>query len=384
MFMAGKKVAICAVAQHKNEPDLWHKRFQGMLLDVLEDLQAQTGFDFNEDTGVNTIVSCSDDFFDARTISDNGVTDVLGGHYRAEEKMAQEGLNAVGYALAVILSGHSDLVLVMGHCKESQSESRNMISNLGFDPFYGRSVGLDYMNAAALQARAYMTKAGITDEHLARIVVRARQWAARNPYANAREILEEGRVMASPMVCDPIRQLHVYPVSDGAVGMLLASEERAKEFTDKPVWITGFANCMDSYFLGDRDLTGNVALKKAAERAYRKAGIKNPRKAIDVVEVMDAYAYQQPLWMEGLGFCEEGQGGRFIEEGGPGKYKVNLSGGMLAGNPVIISGLYRAAEAALQLRGEAGDRQAPDVKSAVAHSTTGAAGQFHSVLILEA
>lgn len=382
--MAGKKVAICAVAQHKNEPDLWHKRFQGMLLDVLEDLQAQTGFDFNEDTGVNTIVSCSDDFFDARTISDNGVTDVLGGHYRAEEKMAQEGLNAVGYALAVILSGHSDLVLVMGHCKESQSESRNMISNLGFDPFYGRSVGLDYMNAAALQARAYMTKAGITDEHLARIVVRARQWAARNPYANAREILEEGRVMASPMVCDPIRQLHVYPVSDGAVGMLLASEERAKEFTDKPVWITGFANCMDSYFLGDRDLTGNVALKKAAERAYRKAGIKNPRKAIDVVEVMDAYAYQQPLWMEGLGFCEEGQGGRFIEEGGPGKYKVNLSGGMLAGNPVIISGLYRAAEAALQLRGEAGDRQAPDVKSAVAHSTTGAAGQFHSVLILEA
>lgn len=382
--MTGKKVAICAVAQHKNEPDLWHKRFQGMLLDVLEDLQAQTGFDFNEDTGVNTIVSCSDDFFDARTISDNGVTDVLGGHYRAEEKMAQEGLNAVGYALAVILSGHSDLVLVMGHCKESQSESRNMISNLGFDPFYGRSVGLDYMNAAALQARAYMTKAGITDEHLARIVVRARQWAARNPYANAREILEEGRVMASPMVCDPIRQLHVYPVSDGAVGMLLASEERAKEFTDKPVWITGFANCMDSYFLGDRDLTGNVALKKAAERAYRKAGIKNPRKAIDVVEVMDAYAYQQPLWMEGLGFCEEGQGGRFIEEGGPGKYKVNLSGGMLAGNPVIISGLYRAAEAALQLRGEAGDRQAPDVKSAVAHSTTGAAGQFHSVLILEA
>jgi acetyl-CoA C-acetyltransferase len=383
MFMTGKKVAICAVAQHKNESDLWYKRFQGMLLDVLEDLQAQAGFDFSEDNGVNTIVSCSDDFFDARTISDNGVTDVLGGHYRAEEKMAQEGLNAVGYALAVILSGHTDLVLVMGHCKESQSESRNMISNLGFDPFYGRSVGLDYMNAAALQARAYMTKAGITDEHLARIVVRSRQWAARNPYANARETIEEGRIIASPMVCDPIRQLHVYPVSDGAVGMLLASEERAKEFTDKPVWITGFANCMDSYFLGDRDLTGNVALKKAAERAYRKAGIKDPRKAIDVVEVMDAYAYQQPLWMEGLGFCEEGQGGRFIEEGGPGKYKVNLSGGMLAGNPVIISGLYRAAEAALQLRGEAGDRQVPDVKTAVAHSTTGAAGQFHSVLILE-
>jgi acetyl-CoA C-acetyltransferase len=382
--MAAKKVAICAVAQHKNESDLWHKRFQGMLLDVLEDLQTQTGFTFDEETGVNTIVSCSDDFFDARTISNNGVTDVLGAHYRAEEKMAQEGLNAIGYAMSVILSGHSDLVLVMGHCKESQSESRNMLTNLGFDPFYGRAVGLDYMNAAALQARAYMAKAGLTDEHLARIVVRARQWAAKNPYANAQETLEAGKVLASPMICDPLRQLHVYPVSDGAVGLLLASEERAGEFTDKPVWITGFANCMDSYFLGDRDLTSNFALKKAAERAYQKAGIRDPKKAIDVVEVMDAYAYQQPLWLEGLGFCEAAQGGRFIEEGGPGKYKVNLSGGMLAGNPVIISGLYRAAEAVLQLRGEAGDHQVPDAKSALAQSTTGAAGQFHSVLILEA
>jgi acetyl-CoA C-acetyltransferase len=382
--MTAKKVAICAVAQHKNEPDLWYKRFQGMLLDVLEDLRAQTGFDFNEETGVNTIVSCSDDFFDARTISNNGVTDVLGGHYRAEEKMAQEGLNAVGYAISVILSGHSDLVLVMGHCKESQAESRNMITNMGFDPFYGRPVGLDYLNSAALQARAYMTKSGLTDKHLAGIVARARLCAAKNPYANAREALEEGKVLASPMICDPIRKLHVYPVSDGAVGMLLASKERAGEFTDKPVWITGFANCMDSYFFGDRDLVSNFALKKAAERAYKKAGINDPKKAIDVVEVMDAYAYQQPMWMEGLGFCEEGQGGRFIDEGGPGEYKVNLSGGMLAGNPVIISGLYRAAEAVLQLRGEAGDHQVPDAKSAVAHSTTGAAGQFHSVLILEA
>jgi acetyl-CoA C-acetyltransferase len=382
--MAAKRVAICAVAQHKNESDLWYKRFQGMLLDVLEDLQTQTALDFNEETGVNTIVSCSDDFFDARTISNNGVTDVLGGHYRAEEKMAQEGLNAIGYALAVILSGHSDLVLVMGHCKESQSESRNMITNMGFDPFYGRAVGLDNLNAAALQARAYMAGSVVTDEHLARVVVRARQWAARNPYANARDVVENGKVLASPMLCDPIRQLHAYPVSDGAVGMLLASEARARELTDKPVWITGFANCMDSYFLGDRDLTSNFALKAAAARAYEKAGITDPKKAVDLVEVMDAYAYQQPMWLEGLGFADAGQGGRFIEEDGPGKYKVNLSGGMLAGNPVIISGLYRAAEAALQLRGEAGDHQAPDVTCALAQSTTGAAGQFHSVLILEA
>ena len=378
-----KRVAICAVAQHKNESDIWYKRFQGMLLDVLEEIQAKTGMDFSEEKGVKTIVSCSDDIFDARTISNNGVTDVLGAHYREEEKIAQEGLNAVGYAMSIILSGHEDLVYLAGHCKESQPESRDMCTNLSYDPFYGRPVGLDFTNVAALQAREYMERSGITDEHLADVVVRSRQWAARNPYANATEPVEKGEVMASPMLCDPIRKLHAYPVSDGAVGMLLASEERAREFTDNPVWITGFANCMDSYFLGDRDLTSNFALKRAAANAYRRAGIKDPKKSIDLVELMDAYAYQQPMWLEGLGFCDEGGGARFIGENGPAEYNVNLSGGMLAGNPVMLGGLYRAAEAVLQLKKEAGEHQAADVKRAVAHSTTGGAGQFHTVLVLE-
>ena len=378
-----KRVAICAVAQLKNDPDLWHTRFQGMLLEILEDLQRQTGFRYGEG-GVEQIVSVSDDFFDARTISNNGVQDVLGGQYLAEEKMAQEGLNAIGYANAVILSGHKDVVLIMGHCKESQGESRNLITNCGFDPFYGRAVGLDYLNAAGLQARAYMAKSGLTDDHLARIVARSRQWAAKNPYANARETLPPGKVKASPMLCDPIRQLHAYPVSDGAVGLLLASEERAREYTDRPVWITGFANAMDAFFFGDRDLTSNFALKKAAAKACERAGIRDLKGAADVVEVMDCYAYQQPMWMEGLGFCGDEEGARFIDEGGPGKYRVNLSGGALAGNPMIIAGLYRAVEAALQLKGEAGDHQVPDARCAVAHSTNGPAGQFHSVLILEA
>jgi len=383
MIMGKNRVAICAVAQHKNEGDLWNKRVQGMLLDVLEDLQKQTGFGFDEERGVGTVISCSDDFFDARTISDNGVTDVMGAHYRAEEKIAQEGMNAIGYATAVIRSGHADLVLVMGHCKESQSESRNRITNFGFDPFYGRAVGLDYLNTAALQARLYMSKSSVTEEHLAGIVVRARQCAAKNPYANARDPVEPGKVTASPMICDPIRSLHVYPVSDGAAGMLLASEERAGEFTDRPVWITGFSNCMDSYFLGDRDLTDNFALKKAAARAYAMAGIRNPEKAFDLIESTDAIAYQQPLWLEGLGICGEGQGGDFIADGGPVDRNVNLSGGMLCGNPIMIAGIYRAVESVLQLQGTAGERQIGGAARALAHSSSGAAGQFHSVLVLE-
>jgi len=379
-----KRVAVCAVSQRRNESDLWYERFQGMLLGLLEDLRKQAGFHFEEEGGVDMVVSCSDDIFDARTISDGGVTDVLGAHFRAEEKIAQEGLNAVAYGASVILSGHAELVLVMGHCKESQGESRNRITNLGFDPFYGRAVGLDFTNTCAFQARQYMASSNVSDRDLAGVVARARSCGGMNPFANAREPVDPGEVMASPMLCDPIRRLHAWPVSDGAVGMLLASEERAGEFTDKPVWITGFSNCMDSYFLGDRNLVGNFALRKAAGRACARAGIANPAEAFDVVELTDAFAYQQPLWLEGLGLCGEGRGGEFLREGGPGKCRVNPSGGMLCGNPMMIAGLYRAAESALQLRGEAGERQVKGASRALAHSSSGPAGQFQSVLVLEA
>jgi acetyl-CoA C-acetyltransferase len=311
------------------------------------------------------------------------MTDVVGAHYRGEEKVSQNGINGLGYAMACILSGHDDLVLLAGHCKESQSESRHMCTNLAFDPFYYRPLGLDFLNASALQARQYMAQSGITEEHLARIVVRSRQNAGKNPYARENKMVTEKEVMNSPMLADPLRELHYYPVTDWAVAMLLSCEERAKEFTDKPVWITGFANCMDTYFLGDKDLTSNFALKKAAQRAYAMAGIKDPRQELDLVEIDDAAASQLPLWAEGIGLAEEGKGGKWMDEGGLEKYHVNLSGGLLNGNPIMLSGLARAAEAILQLKGEAGECQVHGVGKALAHGTTGAAGQHHAVVILE-
>lgn len=378
-----KRVAVCAVAQIKNEPDIWYQRFQGMLFDCFESIIDQTGVTFDLEKGIRNVVTCSDDVFDARTISDNGMTDVVGAHYRGEEKMAQDGINGLGYGMSCILSGHDDLILLLGHCKESQAESRQMCTNLAFDPFYCRPLGLDYVNAGALQARAYMQKSGITDEHLARIVVRARQNGANNKFARDNDAVTEDDVMNSPMLCDPVRELHQYPVTDWSVGMLLCCEERAYEFTDKPVWLTGFGSSMDSYFLGDRDLTSNVALKQAAERAYRMAGVQQPAEAFDVVELNDACAYQLPIWAEGIGLVEDGQGGRWLESGGMDDQNVNLSGGMLNGNPLMLGGLARALECILQLRGEAEGRQVDDAGRALAHGTTGAAGQHHAVIILE-
>ncbi len=379
----GKRVAVCAVSQIKNDGNYWYMRFQNMLLPCLESILEQTGVTFDLDKGIRDVVTCSDDVFDARTISNSGMTDVVGAHFRGEEKMAQEGINGLGYAMACILSGHDDVMLFMGHCKETQTESRLMNTNLAFDPFYCRPLGLDFLNANAFQARAYMEKSGITEEHLAKIVVRSRKKGKKNPYARENKSVTMKEVMKSSLLADPIRELHQYPVTDWAFGMLLCCEERAKEFTENPVWLTGFGNCMDSYFLGDKDITSNFALKKAAQRAYKMAGIKDAKKDIDVVELKDSFAYQLPMWAEGVGIVDEGKGGKWIEGNGPDENNVNLSGGMLNGNPIIIGGVARAVECILQLRGEAGKRQVKGAKRALAHGTYGAVGQHHAVLVLE-
>ncbi|HSV98461.1 MAG TPA: thiolase family protein [Spirochaetota bacterium] len=380
----GKRVAICAVAQIKNEGDLWHARFQNMLLECFESVMQQTGVTFDMEKGIRNVVTCSDDVFDARTISNNGMTDVVGAHLRGEEKMAQESLNGLGYAMASILSGHDDAILFMGHMKESQGESRRMVSNLSFDPFYCRPLGLDNMNMNALQARAYGQRSGVQEEHLARIVVRSRKNAKKNPYARENEEIDEAKVMSSPLLADPLRELHYYPITDWAFGMLLCCEERAKEFSKNPVWITGFANCMDSYFPGDREYVSNFSLKKASERAYKMAGIKDPKKDIQIFELCDHAAYQLPMWAEGIGIVDEGKGGAWVDKGGMDKFHVNLSGGMLNGNPFLLGGAARAIECFYQLRGEAGDRQVDGVKKALAHGTYGAAGQHQAVVIMEA
>ncbi len=379
-----RRVGICAVAQTPYKRDFREERFQGMGLMVLESLREQTGVDFSEDRGIDMTISVSNDVFDARTISDNAMTDVLGAHFRCEEKVDQDGAQAVYYAMAAIQSGHCDVVMILGHCKESQAASRNMVTHLAFDPFYTRPVGLDYLAAAGLQAQAYGEAAGITDDQLAAVASRATRQAAKNRYTPEVEPVSADEVLASPMMADPIRQLHIYPVSDGAVGMILAAEERVAEFTDTPVWITGVGNCMDRFFMGDRDLAANAALKTAAARAYDRAGITDPASAFDVIEVSDLIAYQLPMWMEGLGLVSPGGGGRWVDAGGPDRDGVNLSGGTLAGNPMILGGLVRTAEVALQLKNEAGEHQVPDAITGLAHGVTGPAGQFHTVITLAA
>jgi acetyl-CoA C-acetyltransferase len=180
--------------------------------------------------------------------------------------------------------------------------------------------------------------------------------------------------------------LEVKPATDGCCAVILAREEKARKFTDKPVWIKGVAWTNDTHYLGYRDLADYHALEVAARHAYQMAGITNPSKEIDVVELSEMYAYQELMWSEGLGLCGKGEGAKLLESGSTqmsGQQPINPSGGLLSGVPVTAAGLDRIAEAVMQLRWEAGDRQVSKAKRAIAHGTGGICGQLHCVFVLE-
>ncbi len=373
-----RKIGICAYAQTSVETDKWDQRFQEMAFCVVKQLMDETSLDFS-DSGIEMTISVSDDVFDARTISNNAMTDVLGAHYRCEEKVAQEGLQAIYYACSVINSGIADVVMVVGHCKESQAKSRNMVTHMAFDPFYARPVGMDFQIAAGLQAQALMDSSNVGDRELAQIVVRARERGSKNRmYPQIQPVTVE-EVISSEYLCKPIRRLHAYPVSDGAVGFILASEQRAKEICDDPVWIKGVGCCMGPYFPGDGNLILLSSLKKAVSNALKRANVRLEH--IDLYEFSDKYAYELPLFLYNLEMCSLKDVCNFIKNGGLDEKNINPSGGMLIGSPLILGGLFRLVEVVKQFKGIS-ENQVSHLDTALVQSSMGPGGQFQSAIVI--
>lgn len=380
-----ERVGIVSVAQTKYHPDRADVSSGELAYETIGQVLEETGLTYADDgTGIDSIVTCSQAAFEGAFIAGTVVATYVGAHMKPEDHVAEDGINAVYCAFAQILGGKYDIVLVIAHCMESQIE-RSLIDNTAFDPIYQRLLGLDFHAAAGMQANRYMHKYGITLEQCARVAVRDRGNAKRNPFAQEPLDITVEDVLKSEIVAYPIRSLDTKPGSDGSCAMILAKEEKAKKLTNKPVWITGVANCYDAHYLGERNLAECDALGSAAQRAYGMAGITDPMKQIDVAEVSHEYSYQGLMWMEGLGFCGQGEGGKLIDSGVTqmgGQLPVNPSGGVLPGNPYTVAGMARVAEAVLQLRGEAGDRQVPGANVALAHGITGICGQLQAVMIL--
>lgn len=374
------KAAIVGVAQTKYERRKKDQIFADLVFDVTRGALEDAGLTIDD---IDSVVTVSNDFFDGRTISGMAVGDASGGQDKNISTVSGDGTFGAFYGLMRVLSGYK-ATMVVAHYKGSESNT-NITMNGMFDPIFHRHLGIDAISSAAIQANAYMSKYGIREEDIAQVSVKNHGNAKNNPFAQLPMDITVADVMRSRKISEPLKLLDCCPISDGAAAIIIANEELAVKCRKKPVWIRGVGHCCEDYFLGDRDLSNPIALRDAAGRAYAMAGIRNPVEDIDVAEVLEPFSYMEPLWLEGLEFCEPGAGWKLIDMGVAvmgGKLPVNPSGGALSANAVLVAGLARLIEAALQVRGEAGARQVKDVGTALAHGFNGPCGQSHCVWIV--
>jgi len=379
------RVGIVAAAQTRFR-DYPEWRSHELTYLAVEGVLKEAGLPFRD--GYDEIVTCSSDHWEGKTLSDIEHGEVSGAHLGpGEVKVTQDGANAVLLGYLKILSGHARTVLVTACCKETQVLDPSVIENFAFDAPYQQLIGLDFTQAAALQAMSYMSKYRIEREDLAEVVAREREAALANPLVPRADPITVDEILGSEVLSFPLTLHDRKPVCDGACALILAHEERARELTDRPVWIKGIGSCYEPHNLGDRDLAEPRALIRAAGDAYRMAAISDPSKEIDLFEVSEHYSYQLLLWMEGLGVCPSGRAVHLLRSGRTdrrGDLPVNPSGGLLAGVPRYVAGANRVIEAFWQLRGEAGERKVQgEPLLALAHGTCGPAGQHHCVIVLE-
>jgi len=336
---------------------------------------------------VGTFIIATNDFLDGRTISNVFLDPPLGAYMKDESKVEMDGLNALIYACMRIMSGQYEtaLVLAFGLCGYQVSPYLHIDYTL--DPTYDRQLKLlNELSAAALQARSYLDRFGYPEELLDEIAARDLGNAALNPYQLRRfpDISKE-KVADSGYLYEPLRELHCYPPTDGGIVVLLASEEKAKELTDKPVWIKGMGRSIDAYYIGDRDLSTSPSTAQAAKRAYEMAGVSDAKKEVDLAEISSLFACQEPLLAEALGLLDEGKAAEAYSSGATavdGKLPINPSGGPLGAHPICATGLFRLAEAARQLRGEAEENQVSKAETAVVHAQDGVCAQQNAVVVL--
>ncbi len=375
-------VAVVGWAQTAHRREMASQTDLSMAYSVVNAALESCGLSIGD---IEVVIDAGSDFLDGRDISNCITADALGAHLKEESKVAGDGLLAAIYAYMRLCTGMFSTALVVACGKSSQS-SPGAQSRAMAEPFYTRPLGLDALAAAALQARAYTRHYGVGESAPARVAVKNRAAGADNPHAQLREEVSLDEVLGSAVIAPPIRELEAGPVSDGACALVMAEGSVARAMRARPAWVVGVGMSTDAYFLGSRDLQRCAPAAKAARSAYHQAGVFDPRRDLDLVELCEPYAYQELMLYEALGLCGEGEGAVLLESGATargGEIPVNLSGGVTCANPLVATGLVRLAETAAQVTGRSGTLQLRGARRALAHASGGFAMQTAACVVIE-
>lgn len=335
---------------------------------------------------IDTVVQAGDDALDGIAINHVYTIEPAGAFLKEESKVESDGAWAVHYAMARLLSGKFKTAMVVAFSKGNQC-GLSAFSGFGADPFYLRPIGVDANGAAALQANYFMQRSGATPADFAAVAAKNRAFGAKNPRSMAGEggQFSTEQILASRPIASPITELQTGRVGDGAIVLILATEEYVKERKLNASWITGVGFAKDAYYPTYRDLSRLRAVEMSAQTAYRMAGVSAD--AFDFAEIHECYAHQELMLYESLGICGEGKAVAALKDGktsASGDIPVNVSGGTLSGNVIYASGMHRLMEASLQVKNKAGAVQIPNAKRGLVHAQAGLAMQGNIVYVIEA
>jgi acetyl-CoA acetyltransferase len=280
-------------------------------------------------------------------------------------------MSHVAHAHAAIQLGLCE-VAVIAYGSTQRSVSRAAASPREHNPYESPYRPILPISAYAMAAARHMHQYGTTREHLAEVAVAARTWALLNPKAWEKEPLTIEQALSARMVSHPFTVRDCCLVVDGGGAIVLTSAARARSLRKKPVYVLGVGEALSHANISSMPDFTVTAAAESGPKAFKMAGLKPAD--VNMLSLYDAFTITPILFLEDLGFCPKGEGGRFVANGAiapGGRLAVNTSGGGLSYCHPGMYGLLVMIEAIRQVRGECGERQVKGCEVALAHGNGG-------------
>ena len=384
--MSKERVAVVGIGQTKHSATRGDVSMAGLVREAAQRALADAEMTWSDIDAV--VIGKAPDFFEGVMMPELFLSDARGctgkPMFRVHTAGSVGGSTAI-VASQLVSSGIHERVLTVAFEKQSESEAMWALSlPIPFTPPLHAGAGGYF----APHVRSYIRRSKSPDHIGMLVALKDRQNGLKNPYAHLHEPeISFDSIKESIMLWDPIRYAETCPSSDGACALVLGGEKVADEAAAqgrKPAWIQGTAMRSEPTLSAERDTVLPLGGALCAADVYKQAGIDNPRRDVDAVEMYVPFSWFEPMWLENLGFAEPGEGWKMTEEGATaldGDLPVNMSGGVLCTNPIGASGMLRFGEAAMQVRGTAGDHQVDGVRKAVGHAY-GGGSQFFAMWVV--
>jgi len=286
----------------------------------------------------------------------------------------------VQHAAAAIEAGLCDVVLVT-YGSDLLSRMGRLLGTSTFSSGSGRVRGSAQYESPwgnvlagsyAMAARRHMHEFGTTPEQLAEIAVGLREFAGLNPLAQYRDPITVDDVLNSRLIADPLHKLDCCVISDGGGAFIMTTRERSRDLAKPPVYVLGAAAAETHWSISQMPDFTTTAGAKCGPEAFRRAGVRP--EDVDTIQIYDSFTITVLMLLEDMGFCQKGDGGRFVETGvlrRGGRQPMNTDGGGLSACHPGMRGIFLINEAVRQLRGDGGEAQVPGCEVAVACGSGG-------------